>query len=61
MADAPVVHIGENSPQHVARIMAHEILFRIEEKKWGQITRVEYLKTVSQCLQALGQPYGVFD
>ena len=58
MADAPVVHIGQNSPEFVARMMAQEILFHMENKRWEQVNRDEYLKTVAQCLRALGHSHG---
>lgn len=53
MADQTVVHIGENSPQRVAHVMAREILFQIEGKEWNGIDRKTFLDTYAECLQAV--------
>ena len=56
MADQPVVHIGENSPEYVAFKLYHEIT-RIEargekpDRKW-------ILDTYAECLLAVRQPQG---
>lgn len=60
MADAPVVHIGENSPEKVAHTLLHEIA-RIEGKTFHQnpnagyqtATREWILDTYAECLFAV--------
>ncbi len=54
MADAKtVVHLAENSPEHVAKELADQIIISIERKSWSQITRKEYLDTYAECLTAV--------
>ena len=52
-SDAPVVHIGENSPEYVAYLMMKEILIIVEDKTLGNCSRTEYLDTYMECLQAV--------
>ena len=49
MADAPVVHIGENSPEEVAHKLMIKILIA-EEKK--PLTRDYVLDLYAECLYA---------
>lgn len=49
MADAPVVHIGENSREQVALKLMWEVI-RLEKKT--PLTRKELLDTYAECLQA---------
>lgn len=49
MADAPVVHIGENSPEYVAYKLMNDIL-RLE--KHQTISRKLLLDTYSECIEA---------
>ena len=59
MADAPVVHIGENSPEHIAHRLMHEIAI-VEGKSFqrspGQgfekADRKWILDTFAECLRA---------
>jgi hypothetical protein len=53
MADAPIVHIGENSPEHVALEMTRTILFQLEGKKRENTDRKEFLDTYAECLDAV--------
>ena len=53
MADAPEVHIGENSPYQVAYKLTREIFSLVEDKALSEITRKEYLDTYAQCLDAV--------
>ncbi len=54
MADqAPVVHIGENSPERVAYVLTHEVLWNLEGLKTSQISRELYLDTYAECLRAV--------
>lgn len=52
MADKPVVHIGENSPEQVAYKMTETILIIIEKKNWGELDRKTYLDTYAECFEA---------
>ena len=52
MADKPVVHIGENSPEWVAYKLMHDILMT-EEKTPANATRKDILDTYAECLQAV--------
>ena len=54
MADEPVVHIGENSPEHVAYRLMTNVLFHIEGEEWEQLERKTYLDTYAECLRAVG-------
>lgn len=53
MADATVVHIGENSPEKIALEMTDQIIRYIEGKSYDKITRKDYLDTYSECIQAV--------
>jgi hypothetical protein len=54
MADKDtVVHIGENSPEHVAYRLTHVILFELEGKARKGTPRKEYLDTFAECLDAV--------
>jgi len=58
MADAPIVHIGENSPEYVAfRLMN---LIGVHEKKMGGMNssadRDWIIRTYCMCLTAVNQP-----
>ena len=54
MSDAPVVHIGENSPEYVAYLLMLKILHAEGER----ITREAYLSTYAQCVAVVRS--GVF-
>jgi hypothetical protein len=52
MADAPVVHIGENSPEHVAFALMNKV-FAAEGKGGASgkaISRSDILSTYAQCV-----------
>jgi non-homologous end joining protein Ku len=49
MADAPVVHIGENSPEKVALDMTRYILSQESQN----FSRQRYLDTYAECLLAV--------
>jgi hypothetical protein len=51
MADAPVVHIGENSPEQVAFNLMKAVL--IAEKQLNSADRKTILDTYSECLDAV--------
>lgn len=56
MADTPVVHIGENSPEHVAYRLLRDIAI-VEEKsfaggKTNSVDRKWLLDTYVECLRA---------
>lgn len=53
MSDKPVVHIGENSPEHVAYELTQRIFTRIEQRNYEDITRKEFLDTYAECLHAV--------
>lgn len=54
MADKDtVVHIGENSPEQVALKLTERVLFSVEDRKYDQLTRKEYLDTYAECLVAV--------
>lgn len=64
MADAPVVHIGENSPEHVAMQLL-EVVARLEQKSlsgtdpgnlkagWSKADRKYVLDTYLECYKAV--------
>lgn len=52
MAEETVVHIGENSPEHVAYRLMREVLLNIEEVSFRDIDRKTYLDTYKECLDA---------
>lgn len=49
MADAPVVHIGENSPEKVALDMTRYIL----GQEGANFSRQRFLDTYAECLLAV--------
>jgi len=51
MADK--IQLDGMGAERVAMEMAYNIILNIENKSWEQTTRVEYLKTVVQCVRAL--------
>lgn len=60
MAESTVVHIGENSPEHVARHLLHEVM--TAERKttgrggadgWTNADRKYLLDTFAECLHAV--------
>jgi hypothetical protein len=60
MANAPVVHIGENSPEHVAHTLLHEVA-NLEKRSfnpdptsagWKAADRSWLLDTYAECLTA---------
>lgn len=60
MADQTTVHIGENSQEHVAHRLLHEVM--LAEKKatgaasadgWTRVDRKYLLDTFGECLQAV--------
>jgi hypothetical protein len=53
MADNAVVHIGENSPEHVASRLTQFVLFDIEGRKVRELSRKEFLDTYSEVLEAV--------
>lgn len=61
MADAPVVHMGENSPEHVAFKLMH-IVADVENRKLFSTQkdtpadRKWLLDTYAECLQAVRHP-----
>jgi hypothetical protein len=54
MADAPVVHIGENSPEYVAFMLMDRV--NAAEKHPTQ-TRRQILDLYAECLLAVTQPH----
>jgi hypothetical protein len=63
MADAPVVHIGENSPEYVAYRLFQDIASVEGQKLFGHQSRATtpdrkwILMTYAQCLLAVKDPY----
>jgi hypothetical protein len=55
MADKPVVHIGENSPEHVAYLLMRDV-FQLESHQ--NMNRKTYLDTYAECLLAVTHPGG---
>lgn len=53
MADNTVVHMGENSPEHVAHLLTQQILFSVEKDKYRELTRELLLDTYAECLEAV--------
>jgi hypothetical protein len=53
MADKPVVHIGENSPEYVAYQLMREV-FQLEAPQ--KVDRKMYLDTYAECLLAVTHP-----
>jgi hypothetical protein len=66
MADEPVVHIGENSPEQVALKLFYEVA-RSEKKDTGRTTgddkpdRKWILDTFAECMNAVRVPQGRID
>jgi hypothetical protein len=64
MADAPIVHIGENSPEHVAYQLFREIA-RSEKKHiinapashTTEVNAKWILDTYAECLRAVKDPF----
>ncbi len=61
MADAPVVHIGENSPEHIAfqlmlRIAHAEDVALSSMAETKNTTRKWILDTYAECLEAVRHP-----
>ena len=52
MAGSSIIHIAENSPEHVAYKMMRDV-FVIENKPFDNLTRDEYLDTYEECLEAV--------
>ena len=52
MADAPVVHIGENSPEEVAYKLLERVR-KCEGKNIDNMDRVYVLNTYAECLHAV--------
>lgn len=59
MADAPVVHIGENSPEEVAyKLLRH--VANVEGKNLnstGAVDRKYLIDTYAECLWAVKEPW----
>ena len=47
-----VIHIAENSPEHIAYKMMRD-LFVVEKKHFDSLSREEYLDTYDECLEAV--------
>lgn len=56
MADSPVVHIGENSPEQVALTLARTISTLATEKEATK-DRAYYLDLYAECLRAVRSPF----
>ncbi len=54
MAEQPVVHIGENSPEQVAYKLTEDVLFKVEDLTWGRLDRKTFLDTYAECLLTVG-------
>lgn len=52
MADRTVLHIGENSPEHVAYVLMGEVL-SAEKVSYEARTRSLLLDTYAECIQAV--------
>ena len=52
MADQPVVHIGENSPEQVAYRLLRDIMMS-EQKSLKDVDRNYLLDTYSECWRAV--------
>ncbi len=52
MAGSSIIHIAENSPEHVAYKMMRDV-FVVENKPFDSLTRDEYLDTYEECLEAV--------
>jgi hypothetical protein len=65
MAGEPVVHIGENSPEHVAYTLLKDVMsiemktaHRPGNQDYTQATKEWLLTTYAECLQAVRNPVG---
>jgi hypothetical protein len=62
MADAPIVHIGENSPEQVAFKLLQTVAF-VEKKRLtsqnagGDPDRKWILDTYAECIRAVREPH----
>ncbi len=63
MADQPIVHIGENSPEHVAYKLLQDVMhaenvtIHSGSRERRQIDRKYLLDTYAECLLAVRAPY----
>jgi hypothetical protein len=57
MADAPVVHIGDNSPEHVAYKLMGDIR-RVAPA--NTLTAQQFLALYAECLLAVKDPHGTW-
>lgn len=65
MADAPVVHIGENSPEKVAYKL-FDVIMNVENRAGygggdNAVDREWVLRTYAQCLRAVKSPHLIGD
>ena len=56
MSDAPVVHIGENSPEYIALKLLRDIVHSERNLAGGQLSRERILDLYSECLLAVLEP-----
>lgn len=56
MADAPVVHIAENSAENIAYKLFNLIVPQERERSGGQLTRERALDLFAECLLAVREP-----
>jgi hypothetical protein len=56
MADAPVVHIGENSPEYVAYLLMKDIIISVEDKRMSEVGRKALLDIYAECLHTIRNP-----
>ena len=52
MAGTSIIHIAENTPEHVAYKMMRDV-FLVENKTFDDLTRDEYLDMFDECLEAV--------
>jgi hypothetical protein len=52
VADKPVIHFGEYSPERVAHLLMSQV-FSIEKDKHRELTREKLLDTYAECLEAV--------
>lgn len=52
MSGSSIIHIAENSPEHIAYKMMRDV-FVVENKPFDSLTRDEYLDTFEECLEAV--------
>jgi len=53
ITEAPVVHIGENSPERIAYVLTRDVLFNIEKREWSTLSRQDYLNAYVDCILAV--------